>query len=83
MFSDGNIYTHNTFRKNGAGVAVMYTRNIVMEHNTFENVLVFRGLPFAELIAAYEHNFETLWTTRRDDGVDRLPEKGPVIDDVD
>jgi nitrous oxidase accessory protein len=36
MFSDGNAYRHNTFRKNGAGVAVMYTRNIVMEHNTFE-----------------------------------------------
>ncbi|MEJ8755631.1 nitrous oxide reductase family maturation protein NosD [Pontibacter sp. H259] len=36
MFSDGNVYTHNTFRKNGAGVAVMYTRNIRMEHNTFE-----------------------------------------------
>ncbi|MBA9075683.1 MULTISPECIES: nitrous oxide reductase family maturation protein NosD [Rufibacter] len=37
MFSDGNVYTHNTFRKNGAGVAVMYTRNIRMEYNTFEN----------------------------------------------
>ncbi len=36
MFSDGNVYTHNTFRRNGAGVAVMYTRNIVMEHNLFE-----------------------------------------------
>ncbi|EMR03387.1 nitrous oxide reductase family maturation protein NosD [Cesiribacter andamanensis] len=36
MFSDGNAYRHNVFRKNGAGVAVMYTRNIVMEHNTFE-----------------------------------------------
>ncbi|NDK55796.1 nitrous oxide reductase family maturation protein NosD [Pontibacter fetidus] len=36
MFSDGNVYTHNTFRKNGAGVAVMYTHNIRMEHNTFE-----------------------------------------------
>ena len=37
MFSDGNTYTHNTFRHNGAGVAVMYTRNIRMEHNTFED----------------------------------------------
>ncbi|AKQ46150.1 nitrous oxide reductase [Rufibacter radiotolerans] len=36
MFSNGNVYTHNTFRRNGAGVAVMYTRNIRMEHNTFE-----------------------------------------------
>jgi nitrous oxidase accessory protein len=36
MFSDGNVYTHNTFKRNGAGVAVMYTSNIVMERNTFE-----------------------------------------------
>ena len=37
MFSDGNTYTYNIFRKNGAGVAVMYTTNVRMEHNTFEN----------------------------------------------
>ena len=37
MFSDGNTYTYNTFRNNGAGVAVMYTRNVRMEHNTFED----------------------------------------------
>ncbi|WP_255478732.1 nitrous oxide reductase family maturation protein NosD [Rufibacter sp. XAAS-G3-1] len=36
MFSDGNTYTHNTFRNNGAGVAVMYTNNVRMEYNTFE-----------------------------------------------
>ncbi|MCX2739540.1 nitrous oxide reductase family maturation protein NosD [Pontibacter anaerobius] len=36
MFSDRNVYTHNIFRKNGAGVAVMYTKGIRMEHNTFE-----------------------------------------------
>jgi len=37
MFSDGNVYTRNTFRKNGAGVAVMYTHNIRMENNIFED----------------------------------------------
>jgi nitrous oxidase accessory protein len=37
MFSDGNTYSYNTFRKNGAGVAVMYTSNVKMEHNTFED----------------------------------------------
>ncbi|SIR45439.1 nitrous oxide reductase family maturation protein NosD [Pontibacter lucknowensis] len=37
MFSDGNAYTHNIFRKNGAGVAVMYTTNVRMEHNVFED----------------------------------------------
>jgi nitrous oxidase accessory protein len=37
MFSDRNVYTYNTFRHNGAGVAVMYTNNVHMEHNTFED----------------------------------------------
>lgn len=36
MFSDGNIYRYNHFRRNGAGVAVMYTKNMVMAHNRFE-----------------------------------------------
>ncbi|WP_025605761.1 nitrous oxide reductase family maturation protein NosD [Pontibacter actiniarum] len=36
MFSDGNVYKYNTFRQNGAGVAVMYTKNIVMQQNLFE-----------------------------------------------
>jgi len=36
------------------------------EHNTFENVVVFKGLPHAELIAAYEASFEDLWDTNRD-----------------
>jgi len=35
MFSDGNTYQRNTFSKNGAGVAVMYTRNIKMKENLF------------------------------------------------
>lgn len=35
MFSHDNSYIHNTFTDNGAGVAVMYTRNVRMEHNTF------------------------------------------------
>lgn len=38
------------------------------EHNTFENMMVLRGLPFATLIKAYVDNFETLWNTARDDG---------------
>ncbi len=35
MFSDDDTYLHNTFRNNGSGVAVMYTRRIKMLHNTF------------------------------------------------
>lgn len=36
MFSHDNGYYHNTFRHNGAGVAVMYTKRVRMEHNIFE-----------------------------------------------
>jgi len=36
MFSHGNTYACNIFKNNGAGVAVMYTRNIEMTDNIFE-----------------------------------------------
>ena len=36
------------------------------EHNTFDSTLVFKGLPHAPLIAAYEASFEMLWNTNRD-----------------
>lgn len=36
MFSHENSYGYNTFTGNGAGVAVMYTRNVRMEHNIFD-----------------------------------------------
>lgn len=36
MFSNNNTYRRNYFYKNGAGVAVMYSKNINMEENTFE-----------------------------------------------
>ncbi len=37
MFSSDNRYLGNTFRRNGAGVAVMYSKNVVIEDNTFED----------------------------------------------
>lgn len=37
MFSHNDSYVSNTFRGNGAGVAVMYTKGIEMYSNTFEN----------------------------------------------
>ncbi|MCC5942803.1 MAG: nitrous oxide reductase family maturation protein NosD [Balneolaceae bacterium] len=37
MFSNGGTYYDNTFRKNGAGVAVMYSENVDMKNNLFEN----------------------------------------------
>ena len=33
------------------------------EHNTFENMLRFRGPEFAGLVAAYVANFESMWST--------------------
>lgn len=36
MFSDGCTYRDNRFVDNGAGVAVMYSRDVVMERNDFD-----------------------------------------------
>ena len=36
MFSNDDVYFNNVFKKNGAGVAVMYSRKVNMEYNRFE-----------------------------------------------
>ena len=36
MFSNDDNYINNIFRNNGTGVAVMYTKNVRMEGNSFE-----------------------------------------------
>lgn len=36
MFSNNDAYITNVFRNNGAGVAVMYTKNVKMYNNVFE-----------------------------------------------
>lgn len=36
MFSHNDVYESNTFTDNGAGVAVMYSRNVTMLKNTFD-----------------------------------------------
>jgi nitrous oxidase accessory protein len=35
MYSDSSQYVDNAFRDNGAGVAVMYTRQVEMRGNRF------------------------------------------------
>lgn len=35
MFSDNDIYINNQFTSNSAGVAVMFSKEIIMSHNTF------------------------------------------------
>jgi nitrous oxidase accessory protein len=37
MFSNDDEYIGNTFQKNGAGVAVMYSKKVTMRNNTFSN----------------------------------------------
>ncbi len=37
MYSDDCVYEDNTFRRNGAGVAVMYTKRVQMLGNRFED----------------------------------------------
>lgn len=37
MFSDGSVYEGNTFARNGAGVAVMYSRDVLMRDNVFRD----------------------------------------------
>jgi len=37
MFSDRCLFTKNTYRNNGAGVAVMYTDQVTMTENVFED----------------------------------------------
>lgn len=37
MFSDSCTYKHNTFMQNGAGIAVMYTKNVLMEENLIQD----------------------------------------------
>ena len=33
MFSNDDTYIHNTFRQNGSGVAVMFSKNVIMRYN--------------------------------------------------
>ena len=37
MYSDDCEYVRNTFRHNGSGVAVMYTKHVIMRDNRFED----------------------------------------------
>jgi nitrous oxidase accessory protein len=37
MYSSGNKYMRNIFRKNSSGVAVMYSKNILMDQNQFQD----------------------------------------------
>lgn len=76
MYSDDCRYTGNTFRHNGSGVAVMYTRRVEMTGNRFENNWgsAAYGLLLKEIEdSRVEHNTFTENTTALlADGADRL-----------
>ena len=52
------------------------------ERNTFENTLAFSGPDHADLVAAYESNFETLWDTERDGLLDELRTEIETADSI-
>jgi nitrous oxidase accessory protein len=60
MFSNDNVYSHNTFDNNDAGVAVMYSNNVGMVGNRFINNwgdasygLLLKEISFSKI----KHNF--------------------------
>lgn len=55
MFSHSNAYITNYFKSNGAGVAVMFTKKVVMMNNTFEENWgdAAYGILFKELTDCY------------------------------
>ena len=76
MYSDDCAYTGNTFRRNGSGVAVMYTHRVRMTGNRFEDNWgsAAYGLLLKEISdSRLEHNvFDRNTTGLFVDGADRL-----------
>lgn len=76
MYSDGCRYEENTFRHNGSGVAVMYTKGVEMENNHFDDNwgaaaygLLLKEVNDAHLIGnTFAHNTVGLFA----DGANRL-----------
>ena len=65
MFSHDDAYITNIFRRNGAGVAVMFTRNVKMFNNTFEDNWgdAATGLLLKEISDSYLYNNRFLRNT--------------------
>jgi nitrous oxidase accessory protein len=76
MYSDGCRYVGNTFRHNGSGVAVMYTKGVAMTGNRFEDNrgAASYGLLLKEISdARLEHNvFAHNTTALLADGANRI-----------
>jgi len=80
MYSDGCRYWSNSFRRNGAGVAVMYTRRVEMVGNRFESNrgAAAYGLLLKEIsdVRVVRNRFERNTTGLFADGTTRLVAEG-------
>lgn len=84
MFSHNDSYFSNYFRNNGAGVAVMYTRNVTMANNTFAQNwgdaaygILMKEISDCEM---YANSFITNTTAIFMDGVSRVKISKNVIE---
>jgi nitrous oxidase accessory protein len=83
MFSHRDSYSDNLFRHNGAGVAVMFSRNVDMHRNTFDrnHGASSYGLLLKEIndVAIDSNRFEGNTTALMVDGCNRMHAQGNVF----
>ncbi len=76
MYADSSVYEDNTFRANGSGVAVMYSRLVTMRRNRFEanRGTTAHGLLLKEIadVVLVDNRFAANTTALLADGADRL-----------
>jgi nitrous oxidase accessory protein len=84
MFSDSSVYAGNTFEENGAGVAVMYSRNVAMTGNRFARNwgtaaygLLLKDVTDSEI---HDNLFRENTAAIHAEGIDRLSFRGNRIE---
>ena len=85
MYTDSSVYSDNTFRDNGGGVAVMYSKVVSMTHNLFSSNhgptsygLLLKEIQDARLMAnTFRRNTVGLLA----DGADRINAAGNLFED--
>ncbi len=80
MFSNRDSYAHNLFQHNGAGVAVMYSKEVDMRHNSFisNRGASAYGILFKEIndVTIDSNRFTDNTTAMLVDGCNRMEAKG-------
>jgi nitrous oxidase accessory protein len=85
MYTDSSVYVGNTFRSNGGGVAVMYSKVVTMERNLFTSNhgptsygLLLKEIQDARLVGnTFRHNTVGLLA----DGADRMVARRNTFED--